>query len=52
MFSTPLWNPGGDGGVYDTDATGVWYDNPSWAVFQEDTSSVPLGAAFNLLLYG
>ena len=52
VFSTPLWNPGGHGGVYDTDATGVWYDSPSWAVFQEDASGVPLGAAFNLLLYG
>jgi hypothetical protein len=53
VLSTPNWNPNGAAtGVSDTDPTGVWYDAPSWAVFQEDTSAVPLGAAFNLLLYG
>jgi hypothetical protein len=53
VLSTPDWNPNGAAtGVSDADPTGVWYDAPSWTVFQENTSAVPLGAAFNLLLYG
>jgi hypothetical protein len=53
LFSTPVYNPNGKGGVYDNDATGVWYDESlsRWTVFQEAVTPVPLNAAFNLLFY-
>ena len=56
VFATPDWNPGGGIGVYDSTPIGVWYDKSAspatWAVFnQKTTLGMPLGAAFNLLIY-
>ena len=56
VFATPDWNPGGIGGTNDASPIGVWYDklrSPNlWGVFNQNTSlSMPIGAAFNLLLY-
>lgn len=54
LFDTPNWNPGGSGGTSDTAATGVlYYLSPTddAAVFNEDASSMPLGAAFNVLIF-
>ena len=56
VFATPNWNPGGHGGTYDATPIGVWYDkNVSphlWSVFNQNTAlDMPVGAAFNLLIY-
>jgi hypothetical protein len=53
LFSTPVYDPNGRGGVFDADPTGVWYDGSDsrWTVFQEGVGAVPLNAAFNLLFY-
>jgi hypothetical protein len=54
VFETPDWNPGGAGhDVYDTSPTGVFYaPSPRKnAVFNEDVSSMPRGAAFNLIMF-
>jgi hypothetical protein len=52
MFATQNWNPGGRGGVYNNRHIGVWYDarEGRWAVFNQDRSPMPVGAAFNLLI--
>jgi hypothetical protein len=54
VFDTPNWNPGGLGGTSDTAATGVlYYQSPTddAAVFNEDGSSMPVNAAFNVLIF-
>jgi hypothetical protein len=50
LFLTQNWNPGGIGGTYNAASTGVWYDNSTqkWSVFNQDLSSMPVNAAFNL----
>jgi predicted heme/steroid binding protein len=50
FFITQNWNPPGGGGIYDNSATGVWYDGLHWAVFNQDLSAMPEGAAFNVYL--
>ena len=49
---TQNWNPGGIGGTYNDKVVGVWYDptQKKWAVFNQDGSAMPVGAAFNILL--
>lgn len=53
VFETPDWNPGGVGGTYDPPPTGTWWASSTGqaAVFNEDSSLMPLNAAFNLILY-
>jgi len=53
VFETPIYNPGGTkSGTYDPVPTGVLYDAPQEAVFNEDEGVfMPLKAAFNLLIY-
>jgi hypothetical protein len=50
VFTTPNWNPGGVGGTYDKHAIGVWYDAGKWAIFNQDTAAMPVGAPFNVLV--
>jgi hypothetical protein len=50
-FATQNWNPGGTGGTYNDVQTGVWYNGSQEGVFNQDTSSPPLHAAFNLLIF-
>ncbi len=53
VFVTQNWNPSGMGPTYNGHPIGVWYDDweGKWAVFnQDDTSSMPDGAAFNVLV--
>jgi hypothetical protein len=50
LWVTQNWDPGGQGGVYNPHAVGVWY-NPwigQWSVYNEDRSSIPMGASFNI----
>src|SRR5262249_44629251 len=46
---TQLWNRTGSVGVYNNHNVGVWFSGPQWAIFQEDTTSMTLGASFNVL---
>jgi hypothetical protein len=52
IFVTQNWNPGGEGDVYNDKSIGVWYDDvfEQWAVFNQDESPMPEGAAFNVLI--
>jgi hypothetical protein len=53
MFATQNWNPGGVGNIYNDYPIGVWYSNSAkqWSIFNQDnTSSMPLGADFNIFL--
>jgi hypothetical protein len=50
-FATQNWNPGGTGGTYNNVQTGVWYNGSQEGVFNQDTSTPPLHAAFNLLIF-
>ncbi|MBV6396769.1 MAG: hypothetical protein HFACDABA_02369 [Anaerolineales bacterium] len=52
IMVTANWNPGGSGGTYNTPAVGVWFNGGSnkWSIFNEDTSTMPLNAAFNVLI--
>jgi hypothetical protein len=46
---TPNWNPGGQWrGVFNLPQVGVWYNGANWAIFNEDGSAIPAGAAFNV----
>lgn len=49
LFITHDW---GTAGPYVTRATGVWYDRGrgQWSIFHEDSSAMPVGAIFNVLV--
>jgi hypothetical protein len=51
---TQNWNPGGGIGTYNDHEIGVWYSTQErkWAVFNQDESSMPVGAAFNVVVIG
>ena len=51
VLTTPNWNPGGVGGTYESAAPGVYFDGSGIDVFNEDTSTMPVGAAFNALSF-
>jgi hypothetical protein len=48
VFATPNWSPPGGTGLYDNHAIGVWYHDGRWAVFNQDRTVIPAGAAFNI----
>ncbi|GCE10761.1 DUF7452 domain-containing protein [Tengunoibacter tsumagoiensis] len=48
VFVTPNWNPNGGGGIYDNHPIGVWYHGGKWAIFNQDLTAIPNGAAFNV----
>ena len=50
VFTTPNWNPGGVGGVYDNHNIGVWYDGSQWAIFNQNLRAIPVNAAFNVFV--
>jgi hypothetical protein len=52
VFVTQNWNPGGVGDTYNDHPIGVWYSSASqkWAIFNQDSASMPDGAAFNVLI--
>ena len=49
---TQNWNPRGVGGTYNDHPVGVWYDATAkrWAIFNQDRSAMPEGAAFNVVV--
>ena len=52
VLVTQNWNPGGGSGTYNDYPIGVWYYNSigKWAVFNQALASMPVGAAFNVLI--
>jgi hypothetical protein len=50
VFVTANWNPGGVHTNFDNRNVGVWYDAwaGKWGIFNEDGSSMPIGASFNV----
>ena len=52
VLVTQNWNPGGIGGTYNDHPIGVWYSNftKKWAIFNQDLASMPVDAAFNVLI--
>ena len=51
LMVTPVWNPGGSGGVYNDHPIGVGYQGTSgrWGIFNEDNAGMTLGASFNVM---
>ncbi len=47
---TQIWNRTGSVGVYNDHNIGVWFSGPEWAIFQQDTGSMTIGASFNVLV--
>jgi hypothetical protein len=45
VMVTPSWEPNQ---VYNNHAVGVFYDGDRWAIFNQDYSAIPVGAAFNV----
>ncbi|MBU0492143.1 MAG: hypothetical protein KKA73_23130 [Chloroflexi bacterium] len=53
VLVTQNWNPGGVGNQYNNYPIGVWYSSSEqkWSIFnQNNTSAMPIGAAFNVLI--
>lgn len=52
VFATANWNPNGTYTGFDSHQTGVWYDRSAgkWGIFNEDTTSMPVGASFNVYI--
>jgi len=52
IFVTPNFNPGGHGTTYVDAPIGVYYDSSQskWAIFTQNHSTMPIGAAFNVLV--
>jgi hypothetical protein len=53
ILITQNWNPGGGlSGTYNAHPVGVWYSSvrEQWAVFNQDGATMPVGAAFNVLV--
>lgn len=53
LIVTQSWNPGGaSSGVYNPTDVGVLYDaaRGRWRIFNEDSTAMPLGAAFNVFV--
>jgi hypothetical protein len=51
LFVTQNWNPSGTGGIYNNAEIGVWYDGANWAIFNQDLTAIPEGAAFNVFVH-
>jgi hypothetical protein len=51
---TQNWNPGGGRGVYNDHPIGVMYDQDvqKWAIYNQDDTPMPNGAAFNVAVSG
>ncbi len=52
FYASQVWNPGGSGGIYNNSEITVEYDKSlaRWVVKNSNGSSIPDGAAFNLLI--
>jgi hypothetical protein len=50
IIVTPLWNPGGLGGVYNNHPIGVYYTGSQWAIFNQDLGTMPFDTGFNVVI--
>ncbi len=50
LIVTPNYNPHDIGGYYWNHVVGVYYDPPHWIIFNEDTTAMPAGPAWNVLI--
>ena len=53
IFINQVYNPGGTpSGTQNNHPVGVWYSGSAdqWSIFNQDLASMPLGAAFNVLI--
>jgi hypothetical protein len=50
LIVTQNWNPGGGTGHYNAHPIGVYYYGSRWAIFNEDSTSMPTNVAFNVLV--
>jgi len=50
VFATQNYNPGGAGGMDDNHNIGMWYTGSQWAIFNQDSVTMPVNAAFNVLV--
>jgi hypothetical protein len=50
IFTTPNLNPGGGSGTYDNHNVGVTYNGSQWRIFNQNGASIPVKAAFNVLV--
>lgn len=48
IIATPNWNPPGHSGIYDNHPIGVFYSGGFWYIFNQDLTSIPTGASFNV----
>jgi hypothetical protein len=51
VLVTPNYHPGGVGGTYDNHPIGVYYNGGQWTIFNQDLGSMPVDAAFNVMVY-
>ena len=51
IFIAQVYNPGGvNPGTSNNHVVGVWYDGANWAVYNQDSASMPSGSAFNVFI--
>ena len=50
IFATQNFNPGGVGGTLNEHPIGMYYSGSKWTIVNKDSTSIPLGAAFNVLV--
>lgn len=50
LLITPNWNPVGSLGVYNNNPTGVFYTDTEWAIFNQNSTAMPIGASFNVMV--
>ncbi|WP_310992825.1 T9SS type A sorting domain-containing protein [Aequorivita marina] len=44
------FNPGGGGGTRNDNVSGLWYNSGQWSIYNEDFSSMVIGASFNIYI--
>ena len=50
LMVTPNLNPSNTLHVYNNHPIGVWYNGSNWTIFEQDVATVPVNAAFNVLV--
>ena len=51
LLITANWNPPGGSGIYNTNALGVFYNNPKWAIFNQNSLvAFPVNSAYNVFV--
>jgi hypothetical protein len=50
IIVTPDDTPGNSGGTNDPHPIGVIYSSGNWAIFNQDSAAIPVGAAFNVII--